>query len=88
MAHLLLHALGYLRQPPLRPQRDFRRSLDMAALSRLSSDTAGYEGRSRPVLLEGVNQFVGHGWPYSPESAGGTRLGFYASAVFNDHNPW
>jgi len=39
-------------------------------------------------FLEGSNQFVGHGWPYSPPSAGDPGWSFYAAAVFNNHNPW
>lgn len=40
------------------------------------------------LMLEGVNQFVGHGWPYSPPSAGEPGQTFYAAAALNDHNPW
>ena len=40
------------------------------------------------MFLLGVNQFVGHGWPYSPPSAGEPGWAFYAAAVFNQHNPW
>lgn len=39
-------------------------------------------------FLIGINQLVGHGWPYSPESAGEPGWRFYAAAVFNEHNPW
>jgi len=39
-------------------------------------------------FLQGVNQLVGHGWPYSPPAAGEPGWRFYAAAVFNDHNPW
>jgi len=39
-------------------------------------------------FLQGVNQLIGHGWPYSPPSAGEPGWRFYAAAVFNDHNPW
>ncbi len=39
-------------------------------------------------FLQGINQFVGHGWPYSPPSVGDPGWSFYAAAVFNDHNPW
>ena len=39
-------------------------------------------------FLQGVNQLVGHGWPYSPPSAGDPGWSFYAAAVFNNHNPW
>jgi hypothetical protein len=40
------------------------------------------------MFLLGVNQFVGHGWPYSPPSVGEPGYAFYAAAVFNQHNPW
>ncbi|MCU1291471.1 MAG: hypothetical protein JWP08_321, partial [Bryobacterales bacterium] len=39
-------------------------------------------------FIEGVNQLIGHGWPYSPPSAGEPGWSFYAAAAFNDHNPW
>ena len=39
-------------------------------------------------FLQGINQLVGHGWPYSPPSAGEPGWRFYAAAVFNNHNPW
>jgi hypothetical protein len=39
-------------------------------------------------FIQGVNQLVGHGWPYSPPEAGEPGWRFYAAAVFNDHNPW
>jgi hypothetical protein len=39
-------------------------------------------------FLQGSNQLVGHGWPYSPPSAGEPGWRFYAAAVFNNHNPW
>jgi hypothetical protein len=40
------------------------------------------------MLLEGVNQFIGHGWPYTPPGTIEPGYAFYAAAVFNDHNPW
>jgi len=40
------------------------------------------------MLLEGVNLFVGHGWPYTPPATREPGYSFYAAAVFNDHNPW
>jgi hypothetical protein len=39
-------------------------------------------------FLQGVNQLVGHGWPYSPKEAGEPGWAFYAAGAFNDHNPW
>ena len=40
------------------------------------------------LVLSGVNQFVAHGWPYSPPQVPEPGWAFYAAAVFNDHNPW
>ncbi|SEK00515.1 alpha-L-rhamnosidase [Sphingobium sp. AP50] len=39
-------------------------------------------------FLQGVNQIVGHGWPYSPPEAAEPGWAFYAAAALNDHNPW
>ncbi|MDQ6704903.1 MAG: glycoside hydrolase, partial [Acidobacteriota bacterium] len=39
-------------------------------------------------FIEGINQLIGHGWPYSPPSADEPGWRFYAAAAFNDHNPW
>lgn len=39
-------------------------------------------------FIQGVNQLIGHGWPYSPPQAGKPGWGFYAAGVFNDSNPW
>jgi hypothetical protein len=39
-------------------------------------------------FLMGINQLVGHGWPYTPESVGPPGWSLYAAGVFNDRNPW
>src|SRR5262249_7286284 len=39
-------------------------------------------------FLQGINQLVGHGWPYTPESVDYPGWRFYAAAVFDDRNPW
>lgn len=39
-------------------------------------------------FLEGINQLIGHGWPYTPESVEYPGWRFYASGVFNEKNPW
>ena len=39
-------------------------------------------------FLQGINQLVGHGWPYSPESAGEPGWRMYAAGAFDVHNPW
>lgn len=40
------------------------------------------------MFLEGVNQIIGHGWPYSAPSAQEPGWSLYAAAVFDAHNPW
>jgi hypothetical protein len=40
------------------------------------------------MFILGINQFVGHGYPYSHPAAGEPGWAFYAAAVFNSHNPW
>jgi hypothetical protein len=39
-------------------------------------------------FLQGVNQLIGHGWPYSPENAEYPGWRFYAAGAFNEKNPW
>lgn len=39
-------------------------------------------------LLQGINQLVGHGWPYTPPGVPEPGWGFYAASALNDHNPW
>jgi hypothetical protein len=39
-------------------------------------------------FLQGINQLVAHGWPYTPPSVPEPGWRFYAAAVFNQHNPW
>jgi len=39
-------------------------------------------------FLEGVNQIVGHGWPYSPPGIPKPGWSFYAAGAWDDHNPW
>ncbi len=39
-------------------------------------------------FLQGINQLVGHGWPYSPDDAREPGWRMYAAAALNAHNPW
>ncbi len=39
-------------------------------------------------FLQGINQLVGHGWPYSPPGALEPGWRMYAAAALSDHNPW
>jgi hypothetical protein len=40
------------------------------------------------MFLSGVNQIIGHGWPYTPPGVPEPGWNLYAAAVFDDHNPW
>ena len=47
------------------------------------------KGEAHEHLLAGVNQFIGHGWPHSPRTAGaGLGRLFYAAGALDDRNPW
>ncbi len=43
------------------------------------------QGEAHEHFLSGVNQLIGHGWPYSPS---GERWIFYAAGALDDRNPW
>ena len=46
------------------------------------------QGEAHDHLLQGVNQFIGHGWPYTAPDAEGVGFMFYASGAYDDRNPW
>jgi hypothetical protein len=46
------------------------------------------KAEANTYFLQGINQIICHGWPYSPEGADYPGWSFYAAAVFNDKNPW
>ena len=39
-------------------------------------------------FLQGINQLIGHGWPYTAEGVEYPGWRLYAAAVFNEKNPW
>jgi hypothetical protein len=39
-------------------------------------------------FLQGINQLIGHGWPYTPPGVAYPGWRFYAAGVFNEKNPW
>jgi hypothetical protein len=39
-------------------------------------------------FLQGINQLIGHGWPYTPPGIADPGWRFYAAGVFNEKNPW
>lgn len=46
------------------------------------------QGEAHEHFLSGVNQLIGHGWPYSPSNGPGLGWIFYASGALDDRNPW
>ena len=46
------------------------------------------KGEAHEHLLNGINQLIGHGWPYSPADAPGLGWFFYAAGAIDDRNPW
>lgn len=39
-------------------------------------------------FLQGINQLIGHGWPYTAPGVEYPGWRFYAAGVFNEQNPW
>ena len=39
-------------------------------------------------FLQGINQLIGHGWPYTSEGVEYPGWRFYAAGVYNEKNPW
>lgn len=46
------------------------------------------QGEAHEHFLSGVNQLIGHGWPYSPSGGPGVGWIFYAAGALDDRNPW
>jgi hypothetical protein len=46
------------------------------------------KGEAHEHLLNGINELIGHGWPYSPTEASGLGWFFYAAGALDDRNPW
>jgi hypothetical protein len=40
------------------------------------------------MFLQGINQLIGHGWPYTPPGVAEPGWSLYAAGVFSDQNPW
>ena len=39
-------------------------------------------------FLDGINQIICHGWPYTGNGVADPGWSFYAAAVFDEKNPW
>ncbi|HTS71269.1 MAG TPA: glycosyl hydrolase [Terriglobia bacterium] len=47
-----------------------------------------FKAYSDHYFLEGINQLIGHGWPYSPPGVPEPGWHLYAAGALNPHNPW
>lgn len=47
-----------------------------------------YKGEAHEHMLSGINQLIGHGWPYSPADAVEPGWAFYASSAITNRNAW
>ena len=47
-----------------------------------------FKATADEYFLEGINQFVAHGYPYSPPGVPEPGWHFYAAGALNPHNPW
>ena len=60
----------------------------MAAFAGLPRDTVRLKAEADQHFLSGINQLIGHGWPYSAPEAKAPGWMFYAAGVYSDKNPW
>lgn len=47
-----------------------------------------FKAMADEYFVEGINQLVDHGWPYSPPGVPEPGWHFYAAGAMNAHNPW
>ncbi len=47
-----------------------------------------FKGEVNIHFIDGINQIICHGWPYTPDSLPYPGASFYAATVVDDKNPW
>jgi alpha-L-rhamnosidase len=65
-----------------------RRGVDLGEFASFRATPLDLKGEAHEHFLNGINEFVGHGWPYSPPDAPGLGWLFYAAGALDDRNPW
>ena len=81
-------SMGVVSRAPLRAHSGLRRGLDLGALPSFRATPLDLKGEAHEHLLLGINQLIGHGWPYSPSDTQGLGWFFYAAGALDDRNPW
>jgi len=80
----LASSAGHIHQKPIISAETYtwlRTPLFMVTLEMMKAATDAQ-------FLDGINQIVNHGYPYSPPQAGQPGWTFYASTVINHNNLW
>ena len=80
----LASSAGHIYQKPIISAETYtwlRRPLFMVTLEMMKAATDAQ-------FLDGINQIVNHGYPYSPSQAGRPGWTFYASTMINHNNLW
>ncbi len=88
VARILGHALGLLRRTSLRHNVISSETWTWLHSPAFRATPLDMKAEADLHFLQGINQLVGHGWPYSPETAGEPGWRMYAAAALNAHNPW
>ncbi|MGN6371257.1 MAG: glycosyl hydrolase [Phycisphaerae bacterium] len=47
-----------------------------------------FKGEVNIHFIDGINQIICHGWPYTPDTLPYPGASFYAASVVDDKNPW
>jgi len=62
--------------------------MDVAAFAVVRATPLDVKAEADLHFLEGINQLIGHGWPYTAPGVEYPGWRFYAAAVFGEKNPW
>ena len=80
--------MGVLGGPPVRARHRLVGDWTWVHSPSFRATPLDLKGEAHEHLLAGINQFIGHGWPYSPRAPPGLGWFFYASGALDDRNPW
>jgi hypothetical protein len=81
-------AVGFFGQPSLRAEHHLVRDVDVAPFARIQATPLDMKAEADLHFLQGINQLIGHGWPYTAPGVEYPGWRFYAAAVFDEKNPW
>ena len=82
MAHALRDALGLVRVAPLGKPVTSSETWTWLHSPAFRATPLDLKAEADQHFLSGINQLIGHGWPYSPPQAGSPGWMFYAAGVY------